>query len=108
MISNSTHRLAKRHYLLSLLFLVTSLLTTSTGYAQNLVSGRVTTAAGAPIPSASVMIKGTNLGTSTYNNGNFSLNVADANATLLITSLGYGLQEINLGGRTEVTVTLAE
>ncbi|SCC36101.1 TonB-linked outer membrane protein, SusC/RagA family [Chitinophaga costaii] len=63
--------------------------------AQNrTVSGKVTDAKdGSPIPGASVVIKGTHKGTVAGPDGSYSL-VADANATLVISFVGFNQQEI--------------
>ncbi|WP_276503863.1 TonB-dependent receptor [Terrimonas pollutisoli] len=70
------------------------------------IRGKVTGEGGAPLSGASVIIKGTNTGTSTNNEGNFSITAADANVTLVISSVGYDAQEVALGGRTDITVAL--
>jgi TonB-linked SusC/RagA family outer membrane protein len=70
------------------------------------VRGTVTGEGGMALAGASVQEKGTTTGTTTNNDGNFSLNVSDANVTLVVSSVGYEQQEIALGGRTEVTVSL--
>ncbi|MEP7376261.1 MAG: TonB-dependent receptor [Chitinophagaceae bacterium] len=71
------------------------------------VRGKVTGEGGAPLVGASVQVKGTNTGTSTNSEGNFSINVPDANSTLVISSVGYDLQEVALAGKTDVNVSLA-
>ena len=70
------------------------------------IRGKVIGEGGLPLAGASVQLKGSTTGTSTDNDGNFTLTVPDANVTLVISSVGYDTQEISLGGRTEVTVTL--
>lgn len=70
------------------------------------IRGKVTGEGGAPLAGASIQEKGTTTGTSTNNEGNFSLNVSNANATLVISSVGYEQQEIVLNGRTEINVSL--
>ena len=76
-------------------------------YGQgNVVTGRITSSTGDPVPGASVLVKGTRNGTSTNATGNFSLNVGNPNATLVISSTGYDRQEIALNGRTSVDVSL--
>ena len=76
-------------------------------YGQgNVVTGRITSTGGDPLPGVSVLVKGTKTGTSTDNNGNFSLNVSNPNATLVITSAGFERQEIALSGRNNVSVSL--
>ncbi len=70
------------------------------------IRGKVTGEGGAPLLGASVQIKGTNIGTSTNVDGNFSITAPDANVTLVISSVGYDIQEVALGGRTEVDVSM--
>ena len=71
------------------------------------VRGRVLGEGGQPLAGASIQVKGTTTGTTTNNNGEFSLTVADANVTLVISSIGYDVQEVALEGRTDITVNLA-
>src|SRR5258706_666551 len=70
------------------------------------VRGKVTGEGGLPVAGASVQVKGTSIGTTTNNEGNFTLTVANANVTLVISSVGYDLHEISLAGKTDVTVAL--
>ncbi|MGZ5218915.1 MAG: SusC/RagA family TonB-linked outer membrane protein, partial [Chitinophagaceae bacterium] len=70
------------------------------------VRGKVTGEGGIPLAGASILEKGTTTGTTTNNDGNFSINVSNANATLVISSVGYEEQEIALNGRTDVSVAL--
>lgn len=71
------------------------------------IRGKVTGEGGAPLAGASVQVKGSTTGTSTNAEGNFTIVAPDANATLIISSVGYDVQEIALNGRTEITVALA-
>jgi TonB-linked SusC/RagA family outer membrane protein len=70
------------------------------------IRGKVTGEGGLALAGASVQVKGTTTGTSTDNEGNFSITAADANVTLVVSSVGYDAQEVALGGRTEISVTL--
>lgn len=70
------------------------------------IRGRVTGEGGLPLSGASVQVKGTTIGTTTNNDGNFTLSVPNANVTLVISSVGYDEQEVALGGRSEVTVAM--
>ena len=74
--------------------------------AQGPVTGRVMSSTGDAVPGASIQVKGTNLGTSTDNSGNFSINIPNPNATLVVSSLGFEDFEVNLQGRSTVAVTL--
>ena len=60
---------------------------------------------GEGVPFASVVIKGTMTGVSTDVNGAFTIN-APANGTLDFSAVGYIAQSVQIGGRTEVIVTL--
>jgi TonB-linked SusC/RagA family outer membrane protein len=78
-------------------------------WAQNIVTGQVSGAGNkAPIPGATVSIKGTTLGTSSDQDGNFKLTVPDfTNAVLVFSSVGYVAQEIVLNNRTRIDIELA-
>ena len=72
------------------------------------VSGRITAAEnGDPLPGVSILIKGTNQGTTTDNTGKYSIKILNANATLVLSFIGYVKQEIVVGARTTVDIALA-
>lgn len=90
------------------LFILTLTLLFNTVYGQTtLIRGKVTNSLGEPVPGASVVVKGTKTGTSTDNNGEFSLNVTNTNAVLVISSSGYERQDVRVDGRNDLPVTLA-
>ena len=70
------------------------------------VSGTVNDAMG-PVIGATIMEKGTSNGTVTDLDGNFSLDVQPG-AVLVISYIGYTTQEIPVGNRTNISVTLSE
>jgi hypothetical protein len=72
------------------------------------VTGKVTTDKGAPIPGASVQVKGTSTGVATAANGTFSIIVPDGvtNATLVISSIGFETREEVISGRNTVNIIL--
>lgn len=69
------------------------------------ITGRVTGTNGEAIAGASVLQKGTGVGTSTDNNGVYTLTV-DGDATLIISSIGYESQEVKVNGRSVVDIKL--
>lgn len=71
------------------------------------VQGTVTNTSGEPLADASVRVKGTNAGTATNAAGKFSINVPGDRGTLVISFVGYITQEINIAGKTDITVALA-
>jgi TonB-linked SusC/RagA family outer membrane protein len=70
------------------------------------IRGRITSDDGAPLSRVSIQIKGTNVGTTTGNDGSFTLTVPNANVTLVISYVGYISQEINLAGKTDINIAL--
>lgn len=69
------------------------------------VSGIVKGSDGQPIPAVTVRVKGSNAATATDAAGTYSITVPDG-ATLVFSSVGYQTQEVVVGGRTQVDVTL--
>ncbi|MBC7572042.1 MAG: TonB-dependent receptor [Spirosoma sp.] len=71
------------------------------------VSGRVTDAAtNEALAGCTVVLKGTQRGTTTDANGTYSLVVPDANATLVFGFIGFNQQEIAVGNRNTINVAL--
>lgn len=75
---------------------------------QRKVTGKVTDSSGATLPGVSVVVKGTNNGMITDMNGNYSLSNIPENATLQFSFVGMMTQEIVVGNRTAINVTLEE
>ena len=70
------------------------------------LQGRVVNQDGDPVPGASIRIKNTNLGTTTDDAGHFALPAVEEDAVLIVTSLGYTLQEQPVVGTAPLEVTL--
>jgi iron complex outermembrane receptor protein len=80
-------------------FLVPLLLLALPGLAQTkTVTGKVTDDKGAAVQGASVMVKGTKVGTQTGADGAFSMTVPSSATTLVISSIGFAQQEVAIGG----------
>ncbi len=74
--------------------------------AQNItVRGTVTDNTGEPLIGATVLQKGTKVGTSTDIDGNYTISVSPK-ATLVVSYIGYNPQEIAVKGRTTIDVVL--
>ncbi len=66
-------------------------------FAQKIITGRVTDDKGAPIANASVIVKGTRIGTVTKADGTFSISVTENAKTLVISSVDMLPQEMAIG-----------
>jgi len=73
------------------------------------ISGKITSPDGEGIPGVSVYVKGkTSIGTVTNANGEFQVGGVPQSAVLVISSIGYIAQEINVGNQTTFSITLQE
>ena len=105
MTMNAKNEFKTRASLLVLLFILMIPFGT---LAQTIrLSGQVTDTANEPIIGASIKEKGTNRGVITDFNGNFTLNVSPQ-AILTISYVGYITQEVPVGGKNELHITLQE
>lgn len=89
------------------LLVVWMMLLASFTFAQNRITGKISDVGGNGIPGATVLVKGTNNGTSSDANGNYAINAA-SNSTLVISSIGFKTQEVNVGNRSVVNLSMDE
>lgn len=98
-------------YMLSLFLM---LLLVGNGFAipllqETRVTGRVTSEEdGNGLPGVSVVLKGTQQGTITDADGNYSISVPNNNAVLVFSFIGYTGQEVPVNGRTVVDLVLSQ
>jgi len=79
----------------------------SQALAQNrTVKGKVTDDKGAAIPQASVLVKGSSIGTTTAADGTFSITVPVTGKILVISALNFGTEDISISGKNTVNVQL--
>lgn len=72
------------------------------------IKGKVTDSSGMPLPGVSVVVKGTTNGNITDAFGNYSLSNIPEGAMLQFSFVGMKMQEIVVGNKTSIDVTLAE
>ena len=94
-----------------LLFVLFLSLFVGSAYAQQSkieVTGTISEAStGITVPGATVLEKGTSNGTVSDFDGNFTINVS-SDATLVVSFMGFVSQEVNVNGRTSVSISLQE
>lgn len=71
------------------------------------VSGIVSDNSG-PLPGVNVLVKGTTNGGQTNFDGEYTLENVASDAILVFSYVGYKTQEVNVGGRNNIAITLAE
>ena len=74
--------------------------------AHNKRKSYFTDSKSSPIANASVVVKGSTTGTTSDANGDFSINVPAAAKALVISSLNFTSQEVAIGTKTSITVSL--
>lgn len=74
------------------------------------IKGKVTSKIdGAALPGVSIVVKGTQVGTSTDATGNYSINVNEASGPILVFSyIGHETREVTVGNESVINVELAE
>ena len=78
-------------------------------FAQGTVTGTVTEAStGDPLPGANVLVKGTTSGAITDFDGNFTINVNSFPATLVVSSVGYTTQEVNVSSAQSINISMQD
>lgn len=90
------------------LLLLSFVAVSSAAMAQLQVSGTVTDEMGEPLIGASVVVKGTGNGVSTDFDGQYTLSNVPSDGVISFTYIGYVAQEVNVGGRQLINVTMKE
>jgi TonB-linked SusC/RagA family outer membrane protein len=96
-----------RKRLLSVLCLcIASLLYLNVHAQKRTITGSVTDSAGAPIPNVSVRIKSARSGVSSKEDGSFQIS-AGSTDELIFSNVGFATQEIRIGNKSNIMVTLS-
>jgi TonB-linked SusC/RagA family outer membrane protein len=94
---------------LKLPILILLLFSSFVGLSQKTIKGQVKDDKSQEgVPGVSVLVRGTNVGTSTDSNGNFSINVPTNATQLNFSSVGYNAKVISIGTQSFLTVLLEE
>ena len=106
MVNFNPRRLKTKKWYILLFF---SWLSVCFGFSQEIVvSGTITSSTdNQPLPGASVIVVGTNIGTSTGFDGNFEI-LAPSNAQLQFSYIGYETQIVEVSGRSKIDISLNE
>ena len=75
---------------------------------QHEIKGRVSDSNGEPLLGANILEKGTTNGAQTDFDGDFKLSVANANAVLVVSYIGYTTKEVPVNGQINMDVSLTE
>ena len=73
---------------------------------EKTVTGRVVDDTNEPIPGVTVLVKGTQQGTITNANGNFSIDLPEESDVLAFSSVGFETKEVEVGTQTELEIQL--
>lgn len=70
------------------------------------VTGKVTADDGSSLPGVNISVKGTTRGTNSDVNGTYTLTAVPNNATIVFSYIGFKAQEVEVGSRSTINVTL--
>ncbi len=70
------------------------------------VKGKITDDKNNPIANASILVKGTTVGTTSGSDGSFSINVPSTGKSLVVSSLNFTDQEVAIGTKTSINVAM--
>ncbi|THU40920.1 SusC/RagA family TonB-linked outer membrane protein [Niastella caeni] len=73
---------------------------------QRNITGKVIDGSGNPIPNASVIIKETNAGTSTLNDGTYSITISPQSKTIIFSAVGMQPTSFSIGNKGVINVTM--
>ncbi len=73
---------------------------------DKVVKGQITDDKGAPLSGVTVLVKGSNKGTKTDANGFFTISVPEGQTVLVISSVGFQTQEIDVSEKTTANIAL--
>lgn len=72
------------------------------------VSGVVLDSNGEPIPGATVLVKGTTIGTATDLDGRYSITIPPSSQSLVFSFVGFSTQEVTIQGKSTISVSMQE
>lgn len=84
------------------------LLTSSWCFSQQTITGKVTHENGEALPFVEVVLQGSNIGTTTNEQGNYIIEIPSNSGTLIFRSLGFAELRISIDGQTTIDTTLKE
>lgn len=87
---------------------LTRKITTFHKFQERGIKGTVTDGNGTPLPGANIIEKGTTNGVTADFDGNFSLDLVDENATLVVSYIGFATKEVGVNGQSNITINLEE
>ncbi len=99
-----------KNLLRGIMALICFLFLSSQIYAQEkTIVGTITSGKdNTPIGLATVSVKGTKIAVATSANGSFSITVPEGRNTLVVSSVGYSIEEINISGKSSISLVLKE
>jgi TonB-linked SusC/RagA family outer membrane protein len=102
------NRMKQRNWFLKgTIILLMSFLCLGIAYSQEkTITGNIVDNTGEPLPSVSIIIKGTNNGVISDVKGNFTITVPNSSSVLIISYLGFLTEEITVGEQTQINVQL--
>jgi len=97
----------KKIFLAATIAAIVALLAFTTSSVKFIVTGKITDDKGQPIANVTIAKKGTNSGTQSNADGNYSITISGEKAVLVFSSVGYQTKEIKVSKKQTLNVVLA-
>ena len=97
----------KQKYL-SKLFTIAFMFMLPLGLMAQTIKGKVTDKSGSALPYMNVLVKGTSIGTTTNDSGEFSLNVKSLPVTIMVSSIGYKSKQVKVTSASFLNISIEE
>ena len=78
------------------------------GLIAQTIKGKVTDKSGSALPYMNVLVKGTSIGTTTSDSGEFSLTVKNLPVTIVVSSIGFTTKEVKVTTNSFLTIVIKE
>jgi TonB-linked SusC/RagA family outer membrane protein len=72
------------------------------------IKGTITDSQGVPLPGATIIAKGTTIGTTSDFDGKFALTITEGVKILVVSYIGFARKEVAINGQNKFTITLLE
>jgi TonB-linked SusC/RagA family outer membrane protein len=103
-----THFINNKLYATTIMAFLFFFLLATSGFAQTIISGKVTDETGIGLPGATVLVLNSTNGTITDINGNYTFSVSEGSGKLSFSFIGYETQIVNINSSSVINIKMEQ